>query len=75
MLGVAALGWGLKVLAWVSPPLTATDLCAGARRGDGKASEQGFRAEGEVQESPGAGDVPGKFEVVGGQANRVHHHC
>lgn len=41
----------------------------------GKASEQGFWAEGEVQEPPGAGNIPGKFEVVGGQANRVRHHC
>ena len=52
---------------------------AGARRclpgSNGEASEQGFGTEGEVQESPGAGNVSGKFEAVGGQADRVCHHC
>lgn len=42
---------------------------------NGKASEQGFRAEGEVQEPPGAGNIPGKFKIIGGEADRVCHHC
>lgn len=62
----------LKYSPWTSL------LCvcrASALGSNGKASEQGFRAEGEVQEPPRAGNIPGKFKVVGGQADRVCHHC
>lgn len=54
-------------------------MFAGAQRcflvSYGKASKQGFGAEGEVQESLGAGIIPGKFKVIRGQANGIHHHC
>lgn len=68
----------LKDSAWASLN-SRCSVFAGAQRcffvSYGKASKQGFGAEGEVQESLGAGNIPGKFKVIRGQANGIHHHC